>query len=199
MTSNQSADDALEPIRRALIRRARQDAAEILDQARAAARAAREQAEAEATAITERAAAAGRARAARQLAAEHRDAARRRRARDLAARREIYDRWCAASTEAVTRMRFAPEYPQLLSDLRECAHRMLGPQARMIEDPAGGLVARADGRILDLRLTTIAARALDQVADRIATPSREIRTAPVETGRKARTPGFVTSGGGVEA
>jgi hypothetical protein len=78
---------------------------------------------------------------------------------------------------------------------------MLGPEAWVTEDPAGGLVARADGRILDLRLTTIAARALYRVSYRLAGPSREMLTAPVEigSGRNVRIPGFVASDGGAEA
>jgi vacuolar-type H+-ATPase subunit E/Vma4 len=167
MKTGEPAETALEPLRAAMIQQAHSDADGILDQARADARAECERAEAEAAAITERATAAGRARAAGQLAAEHRAAARHRRARVLVAQREAYDRWRAAGAAAVSQIRTEPGYGEILAGLRAFATRTLGPDVAITEDPAGGLMAQGGGLILDLRLSTIAAHALDRVEPEI--------------------------------
>jgi vacuolar-type H+-ATPase subunit E/Vma4 len=167
MSRAEASDAALEPMRVALLAQARADAAAILDRARAQARTEREHAESEAAAITECAAAAGRARAAGQLAARQRAAAAAGRAQLLAAQCAAYDRWRAESTDAVLGLHAEPGYARIRDGLRAMAVRLLGPDAVIVDDPDGGVVAQGDGRMLDLRLRTIAARALDRVEPEI--------------------------------
>ncbi|WP_196223705.1 hypothetical protein, partial [Nocardia seriolae] len=79
----------------------------------------------------------------------------------LSARRAAYDRWRDTARAAVLALRAEPGFDRVQAELRAAAVRLLGSGARLTEDPLGGLVAEADGRRLDLRLTTIAARALE--------------------------------------
>lgn len=163
----QSVDAALEPIRTAIIARAHEQARDILDSAHAVVDAERVLAEADAATITDRAVAAGRARTAALRAAQRHAAARHRRARILRAQRAAYDRWRAAAMNAVARIAAEPGYPEVLAGLRGFATRTLGPDAVIVEDPGGGLIAHGSGRLLDLRLGTIAVRAMEQVVPRI--------------------------------
>lgn len=163
----QSVDAALQPIRALIIGRAREAAEGILAGAHAAVDTERTHAEADAAAITERAVAAGRARAAAARAARLHAEAQRRRAQVLRAQREAYDRWRVAATNAAARIADEPGYAEIRTGLRGFARRTLGPEAVIVEDPAGGLTAHSDGRSLDLRLGTIAARAMEQVVPRI--------------------------------
>ncbi|MGW5382488.1 hypothetical protein [Nocardia sp. NPDC003963] len=145
-----------------MLSRAHSEADRIVDSARIAARNEKARADTAAVEIARRATEIGRARAAERLAAARRDAARRRRDRVLLAQRAAYDRWQDAATAAVLRIRTEPGYPEVLAGLRAFAVRTLGTEVRIAEDPAGGLVARAGSRILDLRLTTIATHALQR-------------------------------------
>ncbi len=163
----QSVDAALQPIRALIIGRAREAAANILADAHAAAATERAHAEADAATITERAVAAGRARAAASRAARLHAVARQRRADVLRAQRAAYDRWRMAATNAAARIADEPGYAEIRTGLRDFARRALGPEAVIAEDPAGGLTAHGDGRSLDLRFGTIAARAMEQVVPRI--------------------------------
>jgi len=156
-----SADSALDPVRAEILRRAQEDAEHILEAARADARGEHDRAAAEGAALTARAIAAGRGRAAARLAAARRTATQVSRANLLAAQRRAYEQWRAAGTAAVLELRSEPDYPRLRDELRATAIRLLGPQAIIAEDPAGGLIARGGGRILDLTLNAVAAHALD--------------------------------------
>lgn len=86
----------------------------------------------------------------------------------LAAQCRAYDHWRAAATTAVLDLRDEPGYAALRETLCAAAGRVLGPELTVEDDPAGGIVARSRGRVLDLRLSAIAARAVEQVETDIA-------------------------------
>ena len=69
---------------------------------------------------------------------------------------------------AVRQLRSDPSYPVLLDRLRGQAFAELGPDARLSEDPEGGLVAEAPGRRLDLTLPALAERAVDDLGGQVA-------------------------------
>lgn len=154
---------ALRPVGAELLRRAAADADAIVATARADARAAVTDAQEQAAAITERARTAGVARAATHRAAEQRRLRREQRAALLAAQRDVYDQWRRQGAAAVLRLSAEPDWQHLRDLLRAKAIQLLGPEAEIVADPAGGFVARYGGRRLDLRLSTVAARALDTV------------------------------------
>ncbi len=160
-------DAALHSVRAEILRRATEDADHTLEAACAQASAARARAESEASEILSHAEAAGNARAAAVSAVERRRITRERRSRLLARQRDAYDRWRAAATTAVLGLRADPDYATIRNGLRDSAVRLLGAQCDIVEDPAGGVMARSGGRILDLRLSTIAVRALDRVEPEI--------------------------------
>ena len=60
-------------------------------------------------------------------------------------------------------LRDDPRYPALLTGLTEQCMALLGPSARVDAVPAGGVVAEAGSRRLDLSLPVLAALALDSL------------------------------------
>lgn len=84
----------------------------------------------------------------------------------LAARRDLYQRWRRRSTEAALRLRDDPAYPRWADALRAAAQTTLGPDAHVTEHPSGGVVGEAGQRRIDLSLAGIAARLLDDGAQR---------------------------------
>jgi vacuolar-type H+-ATPase subunit E/Vma4 len=155
--------DALAPLRAELLNRAAADAEATLAQANAEARAVLEAAEREAHGILDDARAAGAADTATAQATER---ARTRRAHQsalLAAQRNAYEQVGRRATDAIRALREEPGYPALRTRLAARAAEILGADAVVTEDPAGGIVAQAAGRRLDLSLTAFAARALERV------------------------------------
>ena len=155
--------DALAPLRAELLQRAAADAEATLAQANAEARDVLEAAEREAHDILEDARAAGAADTATAQATEQ---ARTRRAHQsalLAAQRHAYEQLGSRAIEAVRALRDEPGYPALRTRLAARAREILGADAVITEDPAGGIVAQAAGRRLDLSLPAFAARALERV------------------------------------
>lgn len=157
-------DAALSDLRAHLAAAAAAAAGDIERTAEADVRAELERAEADAAATTARAAELGRRRGTAAVAAAAHRAASRRRGEILAARREADERFRSAATAAVLHMADEPGYPAILDGLRATAIALLGPDTVVTEDPAGGLIAHTGGRLLDLRLATIAVRAIDRVA-----------------------------------
>ena len=152
---------ALQPVRRRLLECARaegeREMAEAKQDAQRVLAAARDQA----AQLAETARAAGRA-AAETVGAQRRAALQRElRGAVLAARCDVYQRWCRRSTEAVLRLRDDPAYPQWAATLRAAAQATLGADAQLREHPTGGVVAEAGQRRIDLSLAGIAARVLD--------------------------------------
>lgn len=166
--ADDAVDAALTPLRTGILRRARDDAEYILRNAREDADARYAGAAAECEAITARAVQTGRTRAAAEVAARRNRTAERQRTVVLAAQRSAYRRWRAAATAAVLALRDEPGYSRLEETLRTAAVRLLGPDITIEADPSGGIVARSRGRVLDLRLSAVAARAIEQVEPDIA-------------------------------
>jgi vacuolar-type H+-ATPase subunit E/Vma4 len=157
--------DALRPLHAELLRRARAEADQILADANAEARDVLDGAENEAHRIIDNARAAG---AAEALMAQAAERARTRRAHQsgvLAAQRNGYEQLRARATDAVHQLRDEPGYPALRERLAARAVQVLGTGTGVVvtEDPAGGIVAEAAGRRLDLSLTAFAERALERV------------------------------------
>ncbi|HEX7659628.1 MAG TPA: hypothetical protein VF444_09120, partial [Pseudonocardiaceae bacterium] len=91
------------------------------------------------------------------------------RARVLAAKAAAYQRLRREATDAVRGFRDEPGYPAVRAGLVAAARAMLGPDAEIIDDPGGGIMASAAGRRLDQTLRTVAARALDQLGPEVET------------------------------
>ncbi|WP_425558663.1 hypothetical protein, partial [Catenulispora subtropica] len=116
---------------------------------------------AEAAAVLDQARARGRAEGEGALRAGAARARRQARAIRLRARREVYESWREAVLDGVRGLRQTSEYPVMLTHLVAQAHDLLGADARIENDAAGGLRARAAGRRADLTLEAIAARAVE--------------------------------------
>jgi len=160
---------ALAPVREALLARAQGERARVLeavDEQTAAVTAAAEQ---EAASLLAQAREQGSADAALVAAAEESRARRESRALVLGAQHDAYEELRRRSVEAVGRLRDDPAYPQLQDRLRQEAIAQLGPAAEVVEDPAGGVVAVAGGRSVDLSLPVVALRAVDALGDRVTT------------------------------
>ncbi len=161
---------ALQPVRRHLLECARADAeceiAEAQQEAQRVLAAARDQA----VQLAETARAAGRD-AAEAVSAQRRAALQRElRGSVLAARCDVYQRWCRRSTEAVLRLRDDPAYPRWAAALRAAAQATLGADAQLREHPTGGVVGEAGQRSIDLGLAGIAARVLDDTTAQLDEP-----------------------------
>lgn len=155
--------DALAPLHSELLRRAEADADRTLAEAEAEARDVVERAEREARGILDDARTAGAAEATTARAAERARTRRVHQSAILAAQRNAYEQLGSRATEAVGRLRDEPGYPALRMRLAARATDILGADAVVTEDPAGGIVAEVAGRRLDLTLTAFAARALERV------------------------------------
>ena len=153
---------ALTPLYAELLRRADADADRILADANAEARDVLARAESDAHAVIDNARAAGAAEALMAQAAEHARTRRAHRSDVLAAQRTAYEQLRRRATDAVHRLRHEPGYPALRERLAAHATQILGTDV-VTEDPAGGIVAEAAGRRLDLSLTAFAARAFERI------------------------------------
>ncbi len=161
---------ALQPLRRHLMECARADAEREIVEARQEAQRVLAEARDQAAQLAEAARATGRA-AAERVSAQRRAALQRElRGALLATRRDIYQRWCTRSTEAVLRLRDDPAYPRWAAALRAAAQATLGADAQLSEHPTGGVVGEADQRCIDLSLAGIAARMLDETTAQLDEP-----------------------------
>ena len=70
--------------------------------------------------------------------------------------------------EAAVNLRQDASYPTLMAVLTEHCRAMLGAGATVSEDPAGGVVAQAGSRKLDLSLPALAARTLDAMSPEVS-------------------------------
>lgn len=155
--------DPLEPLRQALHRAAHEEAAQVLARADETARAIVAQARREAELIREQARAAGAAQAAEVVAVQRARVGREARSLVLAAQRAEYDALRAAARAAVARLRIEPEYPAVRARMVARLRELLGPQAQIIDDPGGGVMAIGPGRSADFTLARLADRAVDVV------------------------------------
>ncbi|MFY1670255.1 hypothetical protein ACN27G_09880 [Plantactinospora sp. WMMB334] len=153
-------DAALAAVREALLARARAEADHVRERAGADARQEVAGARAEADRIRRSARAEGTAGAATANAIARGQAARQARALVLAERREAYERLRRAAREAVARIGTEPGVrEQLVLAVRAA----LGPDARIVDTPDGGVRGVTGDRRLDLSLTGFADRAVDAV------------------------------------
>ena len=127
------------------MRRARHDAAETVDRARA-----RGEADAVAASAAER--------------SRGRDQAR---SIMLGAQREAYQDLRAQVLTAVDGLRTESGYQELLSRLTTLATRAADPGAAITVQPEGGVLARSDGIVVDCTLPRLADRAVDELGDQV--------------------------------
>ncbi len=151
----------LEPVRAALLARARAESAAILAAADATAAERVARARAEGERIRAAARARGTVEATALLAADRARARQEARGLVLAARREAYEALRAAAREAATRLRDEPGYPELREHLVAEARRVLGQRACIREAPSGGVIGEVPGRRIDLSLAGLADRAAE--------------------------------------
>lgn len=159
---------ALAPVRAALLRRASAQAAQLLADARGAADVLLEQARQDAASTISQAQAEGRAQAAPLARAEisrgHREARVAALRAELRARDELEHR----IGTAIISLKDEPGYDELRDGLAELALRVAGPGATISEHPAGGVVARAPGVLVDCSLPRLAQQAIEALGPRIS-------------------------------
>lgn len=162
------AEAALEPVRAAMLREARAQAAAIIGQARQDAAKLVGQARRDASDTVAQGRADGRAQAA-PLAAEQVSRGRREaRARLLRAQRDSLDQLRRQVQEAVAALPGEPGYDRLLARLTSAARRAAGPGAAVSPHPAGGVVATAPGVVVDCSLPRLADQAVDALGADVA-------------------------------
>ncbi len=177
MTLRARQEAALEPVRADLLRRAEQDAAQVVAMARdaAAATVTRAQREADAAMAMARASGAAQARpvAMAELSRSRQAARSVTLGADVAIRGEIVRR----IKDAVLGLRDEPDYPLLRRRLSALAARAAGPGAVVTEHPQGGVIAQAAGVTVDCSLPRLADRAIVAIDARIAALCRSVHTA----------------------
>ena len=159
---------ALAPVRDALLRRAHERAAEITAEARHQAAGALDRARRDAASQVARAREAGRAQAAPLAAALRAQGQRGARTTLLGAQREAYEALRDRVRVSVASLRDGPGYDLLLERLRHDAGRAAGPGALLTEAPAGGIIARAPGIVVDCSLPRLADAAVEALGDQVA-------------------------------
>lgn len=161
-------EEALAPVRAAMLREARERAAAIVGKARQDAARLIEQARRDAAAAVAQGAADGRAQAA-PVAAEQLSRGRREaRARLLRAQRGSLDELRRLVREAVATLPGEPGYDRLLARLTSAARRAAGPGATVAPHQAGGVVATAPGVLVDCSLPRLADQAVDTLGPEVA-------------------------------
>lgn len=150
--------EALAPVRSALLAGAAADAAREVAEATRQGDDLLARARGRARAVLDEAAAAGRSDAETTMAAEHSRARRAARALELRAQKEIHDRLRHEVTAALARLVVGPE-PR--SRLVAAVRAALGPDARVLDAPGGGVIGQVPGRLLDLGVTALADRAVE--------------------------------------
>ncbi|MEU7141647.1 hypothetical protein ABZ942_19490 [Nocardia sp. NPDC046473] len=180
---NDRARAALAPLVTELLRRATADAGQVRADAQAAVGAALASAESTAKTIESGATAAGEAHATADLAAERAHARRTGRSEILAVQSDAYRQLRAEAIAAVQRIGTEAEYPLLHNRLRTVVSELLGPEAVITDDPSGGIVAVTGDRLVDLRLSTIATRAIERVEPELGelwTPAGTVGRGPAQ-------------------
>ncbi len=158
---------ALAPVRAHLLRGARTEADRILAEARVQAAATVRQARHDAEDAVRQARTRGQAEAARAAEAERNQGREQARSIVLGARRQAHEELRAQVLAAVGGLRDEPGYERLLARLTAMAARAAGPGATVAADPAGGVVARSDGTVVDCSLPRLASLAVDALGDQV--------------------------------
>ncbi|HUZ51455.1 MAG TPA: hypothetical protein VMU94_02850 [Streptosporangiaceae bacterium] len=161
-------DAALDPVRAAMLRRATERADRIVGQARDAVQALAAEARSHADAAVAQARSDGAAQARPVAAAELNRSRRAARSVALGANLAANDEIAGRIRAAVVGLRDEQGYPELRDRLARAARRAAGPQAEVSEHPAGGVVARAGGVVVDCSLPRLADRAVAALGPRIA-------------------------------
>jgi vacuolar-type H+-ATPase subunit E/Vma4 len=147
---------ALEPVRQRLQRDADEQAARLREAARAQAASILRQAQEAAAAALAEAAADAAATVAPLRAAELRRARDAARSAVLAAQREAWGELLEQVRAGVAALPGQAGYDQLILRITSLAEEAAGPHAQVASSPAGGVVARADGVIVDCSLARLA-------------------------------------------
>jgi vacuolar-type H+-ATPase subunit E/Vma4 len=147
---------ALEPIRQRLRRAAEEQAARLRAAAQAQAEAIVREAHQAAAAVLGAAAAQADSAAAAIRAAELRTAHQRARSAVLAAQRAAHDDLRRRVLAAVSSMPEQAGYAGFLGQLTDLAEQAAGPHAQVTTPPAGGVLARSDGVVVDCSLSRLA-------------------------------------------
>jgi len=157
----------LEPLASALHASAQRDAEAKLSEARTRATASDQEAASKARKILAQAQADGEAAAEHESARRLVAAKRRARRRELEAQRAAYEALFAAAAD---RARKEPTYGELQDRLKQAAASVLGGQPAIVEDPQGrgGVLARADGRSVDLTLPVLVRRCITRMGKGVA-------------------------------
>jgi vacuolar-type H+-ATPase subunit E/Vma4 len=160
----------LDPLAAALMAMARSDAQSRLTEARAKVASIREDADAAAKRVLAKAAAEGEAAAQREGAHRLVEAKRRARGRVLQAERAAYDRLFDVALKAVLEVREQPECQVLEDRLARLAAGALGRGATVERDPQGqgGVLARSDGRCVDLTLPVLVRRCISRMGKEVS-------------------------------
>jgi len=161
---------ALGPVRAAMLRRAAAEAGEIIAAARRDASALLAAARRDAAAAVNQARADGLAQAVPLAAAERNRGHRAAREALLGAERGLRDEAEQRIRAAVLGLGDQPGYGELRDRLTAVARAAAGPGAAVSEHPAGGVVARAPGVLVDCSLPRLA----DRVIARLAAQIREL-------------------------
>jgi vacuolar-type H+-ATPase subunit E/Vma4 len=158
---------ALDPVRAAMRRRATAEAEAIVATARQDAAALLAQARRDAESALTEARVDGAAQAAPLAAAERNRGRREAREALLAAERAVRDEAERRIRVAVLGLRGQPGYGELAGRLAVLARAAAGPGAEVSEHPAGGVVARAPGVLVDCSLPRLAERVIDALGPQI--------------------------------
>jgi hypothetical protein len=161
-------EQALAPVRAAMLRKASAEAAQIVAGARSAADALLEQARQDAAGMIRKAREEGQAQAAPLALAELNRGRREARAAALGAEQRARAELETRIGSAITGLKDEPGYPMLRDRLAMLALQAAGPGAAVSDAPGGGVVARAPGVLVDCSLPRLARRAIDALAPRIA-------------------------------
>jgi vacuolar-type H+-ATPase subunit E/Vma4 len=156
-------NEALAPVRDALLAAARAEAARVVADAEAVAAGRLAEGRTTAERIRREARAQGEASGRAAAGAERNRARRTARAGVLRARRKAYERLRRTAREAVARLPAEPGWPRLRAGMATAVSRALGPDAA-VREYDGGVAGQADGRRVDLSLATLADQATDEVA-----------------------------------
>lgn len=160
--------DALAPLRAFISTAAQNDAAESQYMAQMHVDALLDEAEKERDRILVEAADEGKRTA--QVTAALRSARVRRQANEvvLSQREAIRQRLRTTVAQAATTLREKPEYASLRSRLVVQGRTLLGPAAKIVDVPEGGILVETVSRRLDLSLPTLAMGTLDEMAGELS-------------------------------
>jgi vacuolar-type H+-ATPase subunit E/Vma4 len=158
----------LAPVREAMLRSARAQAAGMIAQARDQADGMLADARAQAARTVAQASEAGQRDAAALAAAQRNRGRQAARSLLLSAQREAYQDFRAQVRLAVSGLRHQPGYDVLRKRLAETAAALAGPGAVVTGAPGGGVIARAPGIVVDCSLSRLAGFAADALGAQAA-------------------------------